>query len=247
VLELGQSIVRHLKLDARGNVLERWLAHHLAELMLKAANATGPEKEQAEREAVDLILKLWMHRRALPAPVDPLGGYREAIAVLGRLMPDGNPFRHYRHNHTYEGLLQEMFEDLTYAVVGGLLLTHTGHIRAFSEAESAFLAEEEVYLRTALDEWMEILPVKQSVDFIVFDPDAADSAEAQDQLSAAEFDNLTPEQQAAALESTAHAAIAEHLERVNDKLGYLLRRWRSAAPERVDLDEDAEEDAEEDD
>jgi hypothetical protein len=246
VLELGQAIVRHLELDARGNVLERWLAHHLAELMLKAANATGREKEEAERQAVDVILKLWVHRRALPSPVDPLGGYREAIAVLGRLMPDGDPWRHYRHNHGYEGLLQEMFASLTSAVVGGLLLTHTEHIRAFSEAESAALEEEEVYLRTALDEWMKILPARQNVDFIVFDPDAAD-AEVQDELSAAEFDDLTPEQQAAALESTAHAAIADRLERVHDKLGDLLRRWRSAAPPRVDLDEDAEEDAEEDD
>lgn len=221
-------------------MLERWLSHHLAELMLKAGAATGPDKQQAEQEAVDLILKLWMHRRALPAPVDPLGGYREAIAVLGRLMPDGNPWRRYRHNHGYESLLQEMFEALTSAVVGGLLLTHTKHIRAFSEEESAVLEEEEVYLRTAFEDWVKILPQKRKVDLIVFDPEAAD-ATVQDELSAADFDDLTPEQQAAALESAAHAAISEHLERVRDNLGDLLRRWRSAAPQRVHLDEDAEE------
>ncbi len=102
ILALGQAIVRELELDDRGAVLERWLAHHLAELMSEADREVGPTKAAAEQQAVDLILRLWMHRRVLPEPVDPLGGYRDAIAVLGRLMPEADPWARYRRHGSYK-------------------------------------------------------------------------------------------------------------------------------------------------
>lgn len=65
VLELGRAIVRELELEARGKVLERWLAHHLAELMAEADRAIGLEKAPAERQVVDLILRLWSRREEM--------------------------------------------------------------------------------------------------------------------------------------------------------------------------------------
>jgi hypothetical protein len=242
-LELGQAIVRELELDARGNVLERWLAQHLAELMLVAEGASGNKKKEAERQAVDLILKLWSHRRALPSSVDPLGGYRDAIAVLSRLMPNTDPWRRYPHTHSYEGLLQEIFDTFSRAVVGGLLLTHLGHIRAFSDAELAYLEEEEIFLKTALEEWLEILRGQPAVKVKIVDPHVADDAEDQNDVSEEAFGEGAYEQ----LESQVHSAIATHIEHVRDKLGALLIRWRSAAPQTLERGEDPEGDWEEGD
>lgn len=224
-------------------MLDRWLAHHLAELMAEADGAAGHQKEEAERKAVDLILRLWMHRRALPSPVDPLGGYREAITVLSTLVPDANPWKRYRHNHTYEGLLQKIFETISRIVIGGVLLTHVGHVRAISEAESAALEEEEVYLRAEFEKWMKFIPARPAFEVKIVDSDSADSAEDQDDLSEVEPDDLTPEQQMARLESNAHSAIAAHLERMQEHLSTLLTRWRTAAPDQLGPGEDTVGDA----
>ena len=83
----GDTVEDELELKDRGTVLERWLAHHLAEVITEAEHAVEPAKVASEAQAVDLILRLWAHRRTLPEPVDPLGGYREAVGVPDRLVP----------------------------------------------------------------------------------------------------------------------------------------------------------------
>ena len=121
-MALGQVIVKQLDLNDRGTVLERWLAHHLAEVIAEADQATGTAKAASEAQAVDLILKLWIHRRALPEPVDPLGGYRKAIEVLGRLAPEADPWSRFRQPDGYDGLLHEMFRILSRTVLSGWCL-----------------------------------------------------------------------------------------------------------------------------
>lgn len=66
ILELGRTIVRQLELEQRENVLPRWMAHHLAELIKVAENSESSAKQYAEDRAVELILKLWTSRRDLP-------------------------------------------------------------------------------------------------------------------------------------------------------------------------------------
>lgn len=244
VLELGQAIVAELELDARGNVLERWLSHHLAELMLAAEAATGAQKEEAERQAVEVILQLWVHRRALPSPVDPIGGYRDAIAVLGRLMPEADPWRRYRHDDSYEGLLSEMFETLCRIVVSGLLLTHLRPIRAPSRIESEALEEEETYLSNELKKWLKLV-MPASNGGIDFDSDPADNS-ANESDAKIEGDSPTPVQEAAEIEAEAYSAIAIHLERMQEDLTKLLKRWRAAAPKSLEVAEGQERVAEDD-
>ena len=55
---LGQMIVGHLKLDARGALLERWLAHDLADAMAVAMRRTGPAKTPAQARVVDCLNRL---------------------------------------------------------------------------------------------------------------------------------------------------------------------------------------------
>jgi hypothetical protein len=241
VLALGQAIVHELKLDDRGAVLERWLAHHLAELMSEADRAVGPAKAVAEQQAVDIILKLWVHRRALPEPVDPLGGYRNAIKVLGHLMPEADPWRRYHRHGSSEDLLHEMFETLSRIVLGGILLTQYRRTRSISEAELKALEDEETFLEAELGRWMKLLnipPQSLKIEAKVDDPDSAEDAEYQNNPSESEYDDLTPEQQAARFESSVHSAIVANLERMKTDLDTLLSRWRNAAPKELDPDGD---------
>ncbi|WP_434380576.1 hypothetical protein [Melittangium boletus] len=152
-MALGQELVRNLELDARGTIPERWLAHHLAELMVEAERATGPAKAEAEARATDLILRLWAKRRDLPAAADPLGGYREAIAVLSRLMPDRNPWAAYDHHGGPEQMFHDLFDCMARVVMCGLLLTEARPPREVAPAEEAAMEREELALREHLNWW----------------------------------------------------------------------------------------------
>ncbi len=240
VLALGQAIVRQLELDERGEVLERWLAHHLAELISEADHAAGLEKAAAERQAIDLILKLWMHRRALPEPVDPMGGYRNAISVLGRLMPEADPWRRYRKNGSYEDLLHETFQILCRIVLGGILLTQATRTRSISEVESKALAEEEVFLREELERWLTFVtlpPQRPEVEIELVGSDAAEEAEAQEDSSEDSQGDLKGEQQAVPTQASIHSAIVANLELMQTDLASLLARWTNSAPKESEPDE----------
>ena len=159
VLALGQVIVRELELASRGTVLERWMAHHLAEVLDEADKSTGSEKADAEARAVKLILELWLHRRALPKPVDPLGGLRGAIEVLELLAPDANPWRHPRGRSRYDDLLRQTFHALAKIVVDGALLAGKADPHHPSAEQQAALSDEERHLLAMVAQW---LPVQQT-------------------------------------------------------------------------------------
>ncbi len=155
-MALGRELVRNLKLDARGAILERWLAHHLAELMVEAERATGPAKAEAEARAADLILRLWERRRDMPAAAaDPLGGYRKAIAVLSRLESNRNPWAAYARNGGLEQVFHDLFDCMAHIVVGSLLLTVARPPREVAPAEEAAMEQEELALKDHLDWWWE--------------------------------------------------------------------------------------------
>ena len=229
-------IVRQLELEERGTVLERWLAHHLAEVIAEAGQAAGPEKEASGAQAVDLILKLWAHRRALPELVDPLGGYREAIEVLGRLMPAADPWVRYRRSDSYDDLLHEMFQLLSRVVRAGLLLTQVSRARPVTTEESKGLESEEAYLQSVFEQWMPFFPrprPKSEVRIEFVDADTAQSAELDQELErpddSADQEHRSDEQETPA-DVQLHAAIAADVERMQADLAKLLSRWRESRP-----------------
>jgi len=83
VVALGQKIVAELNLEPGVDTLARWMAHHLAEVLLRAENAKGEDKEKAEQECRALILKIWAHRTALPGR--PLESFLPILQTLYRL------------------------------------------------------------------------------------------------------------------------------------------------------------------
>ena len=171
-MELGQEIVRQLELADRGTVLARWMAHHLAEILTEIKETEGQERELLESRAVDLILRIWSHRRALPDPADPLAGYREAVEVLGRLMPESNPWAFKRSiSNDQVGLLKEMFETLSRAVHAGLVLTSVSEPRAITPSEARALEGEESRIVEMLEKWRPlVVPPYQEIQLRFVEP-----------------------------------------------------------------------------
>ena len=235
VLALGQVIVRQLELQDRGTVLERWIAHHLAEVIAEASRAVGPAKRASEAQAVDLVLKIWAHRRALPESVDPLGGYRKAAEVLGLLMPEANPWAHYSQPSTYEGLLREMFELLSTIVVAGVLLTQVSRVRPITEEELKALEEDERHLHSTMEQWMLLVarsPSRPEVKIKFVSTGTTEGAEA-DRESERVIDSSdqdrTSDEQVGPDDADLHAIITSTLERMQTDLTDLLTRWRESS------------------
>lgn len=152
-MALGSAIVAELRLDTRGELLQRWMAHHLAETIQAAESATGAKKAKLERDAVNLILKLWSHRSALPESVDPLAGCREALDMLRRLQPEANPWDHFSKRGPDEIHLRAMFDAMSRATLAGIALTQLRHVKEPTAAATAHLDQSELALLDAFKEW----------------------------------------------------------------------------------------------
>lgn len=152
-LALGLAIVAELRLDTRGELLQRWMAHHLAETIQAAELATGIKKTKLERDAVNLIMKLWLHRSALPESVDPLSGCREAINILKRFQPEANPWANFSGKRPDEVQLHGMFEAMSRATLAGIALTQLRHAKELTAEATAHLEPSELALLEAFKEW----------------------------------------------------------------------------------------------
>ena len=238
-------IVRQLDLKERGQVLERWLAHHLAEVMAEADEAVGPAKAEIEAQAVDLILKLWTHRRALPEPIDPLDGYRKAVNVLGRLMPEANPWWHFHRSNNDEDLLFDMFGILSRIIVAGLLLTQVSHVRRITAEELKGLEEGEIRLHSMLEEWKSVLHPEPRPEFKinVIDPNAVSErglADVPANSTNSSDEDQDPDGQDAGDEIHFRSAIVADLERMQTALAALLDRWQNTVPSDLEIDDEDE-------
>ena len=231
VLALGQEIVRQLELADRGTVLARWMAHHVAEILTEIEETEGPEREVLEKQAVDLILRIWSQRRALPDPADPLAGYREAIAVLERLMPDSNPwaFMHTGSKDHVE-LLKEMFETLSRAVSAGLVLTCVSEPRAVTPSEAGCMEDEERRIIEMLEKWRQlVVPRRQEIRprFVrpSGDPEQLDTEAAEAPSFDGGHDRVA--ERTLTDDTSLKLAIIEDIKRMQKQLALLLERWRS--------------------
>ncbi|MFI5564378.1 hypothetical protein ACIA2T_34235 [Amycolatopsis japonica] len=84
-MELGKEIARDL---SDYDVLGRWMAHHLADLIGKAEAATGEGKITLQREAAEMILRLWAGRSRVPLESRPTASFQPVVDALTRLSED---------------------------------------------------------------------------------------------------------------------------------------------------------------
>lgn len=92
-LELGKEIADSL---SQSDVLGRWMAHHIGDLIVQAENATGAEANDIRREATTAILALWNHRAAFSSPSSPLDAFEPVFRALERLSESQGPWSFYR-------------------------------------------------------------------------------------------------------------------------------------------------------
>lgn len=226
-MALGTAIVSELHLDDRGEVLQRWMAHHLAEQISKAEGASGAAKAKHEQSAVSLILKLWLHRRGLPDKADPLAGYRDALETLGRLSPDANPW--LRHSdRPYVGILRDMHDAMGLAIVGGIALTELHAAQTHEGVKMDFLDPSEIALLAAFAKWLPSAKRPRPPRVVVVrETDAAPNDEGPSEVlppSTTDRSQLTEEEQL-------RMVVADNLSRVHAELGRLLARWKKSEKE----------------
>lgn len=227
-LALGRVIVRELEIDERGELLQRWMAHHLAAVLDGAEHATGEGKTRLEAEAVDLILKLWALRRALPDSLDPLSAYQPAIRVLKLLHPQANPFGRFNRGHGQPRLLVDLFEAMSRSFVAALELTGNGRVKELSEAELAHLAPDEAELLAQLEEWRAVLSRPAVPRILIVSPTGGATAGEVDGLSVqVDVDGSMQENDPGAVTTDLHEAVASNLRQFHADLGKLIDQWEA--------------------
>ncbi|UZI27238.1 hypothetical protein [Streptomyces sp. VB1] len=92
-LELGKEIATGL---SDHDVLGRWMAHHLSDLIIRAESAPEAEADDMRGEAVAAVLELWKHRSVLPMPNPPLEAFEPVFRALERLSEPQDPWGFYR-------------------------------------------------------------------------------------------------------------------------------------------------------
>ncbi|MFJ1785507.1 hypothetical protein ACIOML_14500 [Streptomyces anulatus] len=92
-LELGKEIAAGLSAH---DVLGRWMAHHIGDLIIRAESAPEAEADEIRRETATAVLALWNHRATLPIPSPPLDAFEPVLRALDRLSEPQDPWHFYR-------------------------------------------------------------------------------------------------------------------------------------------------------
>lgn len=102
IINLGKLFVKELKLEPGVDTFSRWMAHYLAEKITFAEQSQGKEKEIAEKECFDIILKLWQHRHSLPTGRRPLQNFEPIFDLLSKLNPEKEEAFFFKTMHNQE-------------------------------------------------------------------------------------------------------------------------------------------------
>lgn len=94
MLTLGEKLVEELKLVESTDTLARWMAHYVAELIVRARAAPASERERAEHECAQAILDLWGKAAAFPTAHPPFESIDRVAEALESLDPHGQPRYH---------------------------------------------------------------------------------------------------------------------------------------------------------
>ena len=131
------------------------MAHHLADVMQAAESGQGNDKELARERAVDLILKLWSHKKSLPKGAYPLNDLETVMSVVGRLRPETSPYQRHSSDET-EKLLSRIFDGLRLVVIHGvILMSETKNIPDDLDAVAPFLNDDEGQLIEVVKGWID--------------------------------------------------------------------------------------------
>ena len=86
-IKLGKQFVDQLGLNPGVDTFGRWMCHYIAEQMVKAEKSVGAEKELAEKNCFETILRFWQHRWQLPSGLRPFESFETIFSVIEQLDP----------------------------------------------------------------------------------------------------------------------------------------------------------------
>lgn len=118
IINLGKQLVAALERDHSSKPVTHWMAHYIAEMMVKAESTIGAEQEAAKSKCFEAILMLWKHRAALPDGVRPFEAFESVLETLHRLNPNNDngwfaQFRSYPDScDTYTNKLLQIMESV---------------------------------------------------------------------------------------------------------------------------------------
>ncbi len=165
VLGLGRHLVSELGIDNETDTLQRWMAHHLAELIDKTkSGSTAAERTKARKSATETILKIWKHRALLPGRAYPLAPYQEVLKILSVLRPSDDPYRFFgsQLEKKRDQLAAKIFDGLSRLVIALLLMKipPAGRSRRVGTVAIKALSKTEQHVLKSLQEWGEIFVSK---------------------------------------------------------------------------------------
>lgn len=164
ILGLGKHLVRELNIEDGNDTLGRWMAHHLAELIVTAENGSSVAvRSKARKEAAETIIKIWERRANLPSNAYPLAPYKHVLQVLDRLRPAENPFSYFnRYESKQDQLCAELFDSLTRLIISLLLMkaVPTARPAKVNVAAIEALDETELQVWKAIARWVELLQIE---------------------------------------------------------------------------------------
>lgn len=109
VLVLGHHLATELGFSDSCDTLGKWMSHYLAEVMERAkCEQNAEKKEEYQQQTIELILKIWEHRRSLNGYAYPLARFKGIIDSLSILSPEANVWERDRLGK-YESLAADSF------------------------------------------------------------------------------------------------------------------------------------------
>lgn len=161
VIALGKKIVKELDLE-HVDTLGKWMAHYIAELIVKMETSDSTLKETLQIKCFETILKVWQHRNDIGGMETPLSNLEEAIEVLDNLRePDSlYPFfSKYKSNSSdptwksFTQLVKDNSTEILRLCIYSLLGEHFPEKkRQWIELNQELITPEEVSLIKGLDE-----------------------------------------------------------------------------------------------
>lgn len=88
IIELGKTIVMELKLDPGVDTLSKWMSHYLAEKIELAKTLHGKDKIEADKECVEIILKIWDKRWSIPNERSFYNDFKPLMETIEKLNPN---------------------------------------------------------------------------------------------------------------------------------------------------------------
>lgn len=103
IIKLGKKLAAEFAEQERTTPTINWVSQYLAELLHRAENTTDAKlKSSSEKEAMEIIMKLWSNKHVLPYGVRPLHNLKNILDVLDALKKDDPNIPYWQRERNLE-------------------------------------------------------------------------------------------------------------------------------------------------